>query len=165
MAKRLGTWVNHNIVVVYVIISVICAVIDIFTHNIGVVEAFLGNFLLISVGIWGIAAFFMHWIGPVAHKLAVGIGFPPDTPWQREVAGASLAFGVLGICCNAIGNEFWMPTVIAFSTFLICAGVGHVIELRKNQNRSVFNAGSILYWDFAFPVVLIVLLILWKSGV
>ena len=164
MAKRLGTWINHNIVVVYFIASVICAAVRILAYHMGVVEAFLGSFLIISVGVWGIGAFVCHWFGPIAHRIAVGIGFPPDTPWQREVAGASLAFGVLGCLCNSTGNSFWMPTAIGFSIFLVCAGIGHIIEIRKSGNRSVFNAGSILYWDLGFPVVLIVLLVLWKSG-
>lgn len=164
MAKRLRVLIYQNIVVVYFIASIICAAVRILAYHMGVVEAFLGSFLIISVGVWGIGAFVFHWFGPLAHKLAVGIGFPPDTPWQREVAGASLAFGVLGCLCNSTGNSFWMPTAIGFSIFLICAGIGHIIEIHKSGNRSVFNAGSILYWDLGFPVVLIVLLILWKSG-
>lgn len=164
MFKRLQELLYQNIVVVFFIASIICAAVRILAYHMGAVEAFLGSFLNISVGAWGIGAFVFHWFGPLAHKLAVGIGFPPDTPWQREVAGASLAFGILGSLCNSTGNSFWMPTAIGFSIFLICAGIGHIIEIRKSGNRSVFNAGSILYWDLSFPVVLIVLLVLWKSG-
>jgi len=164
VAKRLLELMYHNVAVVFFIASIICATVLILAYHIGVVEAFLGSFLNISVGCWGIGAFVFHWFRPLAHKLAVGIGFPPDTPWQREVAGASLAFGVLGLLCNWTGNSFWTPTAIGFSIFLVCAGIGHIIEIRRSENRSVFNAGSILYWDLGFPVVLIVLLVLWKSG-
>jgi len=80
MAKRLLALMYQNIVVVFFIASVICAVVRIPAYHMGAVEAFLGSLLNISVGAWGIGAFVCHWFGPIAHRIAVGIGFPPDTP-------------------------------------------------------------------------------------
>ena len=64
MAKRLQVLMYENIVVVYFIASVICAAVRILAYHMGVVEAFLGSFLIISVGVWGIAAFVvaLRWV-------------------------------------------------------------------------------------------------------
>ena len=43
-------------------------------------------------------------------------------------------------------------------------GIGHVIDLVKNKNKSILNAGTTMYFSLLLPVVLVVLLILWRCG-
>ena len=43
-------------------------------------------------------------------------------------------------------------------------GVGHFIDFSRKNNRALLNTGFVLYCDLILPVVMIVLLILWKQG-
>ncbi len=83
----------------------------------GSCEAFLGGFLNPNVGFRGIGVFACHQLPPIGHRIAVGIGFPPDRPRQREAGATTLAFGVLRLIRSWTGNTFSMPTAIAFSVF------------------------------------------------
>lgn len=85
-------------------------------------------------------------------------------PFQKEVAAADAAFGVLGIVAFIIWDNFLVATVIGASIMRFLTGVGHVLEIRKNRNVSTYNAGSVVYFDLLIPVAMIVLLVLWKTG-
>jgi hypothetical protein len=37
--------------------------------------------------------------------------------------------------------------------------------MRKSRNTSPYNAGSVVYFDLLLPVAMIILLVLWKTGV
>ncbi|MCK9591337.1 MAG: hypothetical protein M0Q91_04935 [Methanoregula sp.] len=39
----------------------------------------------------------MHWYGPTTEKTAKKIGWQPKSPFQKEVAAADAAFGVLRV--------------------------------------------------------------------
>jgi hypothetical protein len=107
------------------------------------VEAFLQSFLFWCVGWWLTVAFFLHWIQPSAGRIAEGIGWPKGSPFQKEVAAADGAFGIMGIICGFISpSDFWTATAIGASFMLFMMGIGHVIDLKKNKNRSLLNAGT-----------------------
>jgi hypothetical protein len=157
---------SHNVVVIYTFVAIVYAVITIFTTDLTAVEAFLQSFLFWCVGWFLAVAFFMHWIQPSADRIAEGIGWPKGSPFQKEVAAADGAFGVLGITCGFISpSDFWTATAIGASFMLFMMGVGHVVDLVKNKNRSPLNAGATMYFGLLIPVVIITLLILWKAGV
>lgn len=157
---------GHNIVIIYTLVAIVYGVITIYATDLTPVEAFLQSFLFWCVGWWLAVAFFLHWIQPSADKIAEGIGWPKGSPFQKEVAAADGAFGILGIICGFISpSDFWTATAIGASFMLFMMGVGHVIDVVKNKNRSPLNAGSTMYFGLLLPVVLITLLILWKAGV
>jgi hypothetical protein len=43
-------------------------------------------------------------------------------------------------------------------------GIGHVLDTKKSGNVSSLNAGSVVYFDLLLPVLMIALLVLWKTG-
>lgn len=153
---------GHNVVVIYTLVAIVYAVITIYVTDLTPVEAFLQSFLFWCAGWFLAVAFFMHWIQPSADRIAEGIG----SPFQKEVAAADGAFGILGITCGFISpSDFWTATAIGASFMLFMMGVGHVIDLVKNKNRSPLNAGATMYFGLPVPIVIITLLILWKAGV
>jgi hypothetical protein len=89
--------------------------------------------------------------------VASSIGWPPGSPFQKEVAGANLAVGLLGFL-GFWRRDFWLPYVIAKSAFLWIAGITHVLDLVQNQNFAPGNAGPTLYMDFLWPVIYVLLL-------
>ena len=125
-----------------------------------IVEIFLMSFLVISVGIGSIWAFIGHAF--LSAQVAASIGWAAGNPFQLEVAFANLGIGVLGILCYWIRGNFWIATVISSSIFLIGAAYIHIINMFQFANYAPGNAGPVLYMDIIGPVILIVLLILYK---
>ena len=125
-----------------------------------IIKTFLLSFLVIFVGIGSIWAFIGHAFMPVL--VAESIGWATGSPFQTEVAFANLAIGILGILCYFFRDNFWVATVIASSIFLLGAAYVHLINIISYSNHSVGNAGTIFFMDIIGPVILIVLLILYK---
>ena len=113
---------------------------------------------MVTFGIGGfssIVSFFLHFF--YSDMVATSIGWPLGNPFQKEVAGANLAVGLLGFMCFW-RRDFWLPYVISKSAFLWVAGIAHVMSLVQHQNRATGNAGLSLYMDFIWPLIYILLL-------
>jgi len=117
---------------------------------------------MVTIGIGGFASitsFFMHFF--FSDMVASSIGWEPGNPFQKEVAGANLAVGLLGFF-GFWRRDFWLPYVISKTAFLWIAGITHVLDLVQNQNIEPGNAGLTLYMDFLWP--LIFMLLLWITN-
>lgn len=156
--------IRDHFAVFFLIIALLCAGADVYLSGTAIPEAVLVYILLINIGFQGILAGFMHWYGPTADKTAEKIGWAPKSPFQKEVAAADAAFGVLAILAFFIRDNFLVATVIGSSIMLFFMGIGHVIDIKKSRNISPYNAGSVVYFDLLVPVVMVVLLVLWKTG-
>lgn len=125
-----------------------------------IIKTLLLSFLVISVGIGSIWAFVGHAF--MSSMVAESIGWATGSPFQQEVAFANLAIGVLGILCYFYRDNFWTATVIVSSIFLFGAAYVHLINLINYSNHSAGNAGTIFFMDIIGPVILIILLIVYK---
>ena len=91
-----------------------------------------------------------------ADQVAAGIGWPLDSGFQMELGFAAVGIGLIG----AIGfwkKSFWLPFIIAKTTFMWGAGLTHIIHMVREDNFSPSNTGIVVYWDFLLPIILIVL--------
>ena len=105
------------------------------------------------------SGFFGHII--YADEVAAGIGWPLDSGFQMELAFAAIGIGLVG----AIGfwkRSFWLPFIIAKTTFMWGAGFTHILHMIQHNNFSPSNTGIVVYWDFLLPVILIVLYSLYQ---
>jgi hypothetical protein len=159
-----GEMIRDHYAVFFLAAALICAAADIIIFKTDVFEAVLIWIVLVNIGFQGMLAGFMHWYGPTAEKTAEKIGWQPKSPFQKEVAAADAAFGVLGICAFFLRDNFLVATVIGASIMLFFMGIGHVLDLKKNRNLSPYNAGSVVWFDLLIPVAMIILLVLWKTG-
>jgi hypothetical protein len=150
--------------VVFLCTAIACAAADILVNGTAAPEALLVYILLINIGFQGLLAGFMHWYGPSADMVAEKIGWAIKSPFQKEVAAADTAFGVLGILAFLIRDNFLVATVIGASVMLFLMGIGHVLDIQKRGNFSPYNAGSVLWFDLLVPVAMVLLLVLWKTG-
>jgi len=108
---------------------------------------------MVTFGIGGFAsmtAFIAHYF--FSDMVASSIGWPLGSPFQKEVAGANLALGLIGFM-GFWRRDFWLPYIIAKTAFLWTAGITHVIDLNLHQNLAVGNAGLTLYMDFIWPMI------------
>ncbi len=120
-------------------------------------EVFLLWFLFIMVGIGSIWAFIGHVF--LADTIAAMIGWPAGNPFQTEVGIANLSFGILGVLCWKLKDNFWTATVIAVSVFYLGAAYIHITNIAQTGNVAPGNAGYALYIDILIPIILIGLLV------
>ena len=134
-----------------------------FTRNKNRQELIIELIMIYTIGLAGwftiISGAFGHII--YANQVAESIGWPLKSGFQMELAFASIGIGLIGF----IGfwkQSFWLPFIIAKSTFMIGAGITHIIHMITENNFSPSNAGIIVYWDFLLPAILVSLLILYR---
>ena len=148
----------------YAVVFIVAALLGFVIHTLirrphsarAVVEILLLWLFGIAVGAVGLFAGMGHTL--FAQQTAASIGFPPNNPFQWEVAWADIALGVLGLICLR-RRDFWWPTAIANAVFLWGAAWGHIYQLVVNGNHHADNAGPTLYADILVPLAVIVLLI------
>lgn len=154
------------LVYVFLLIAVIGPVVHLFLSKVPwtknrVIELFLVWFLFMIVGVSCIWSFMGHVF--FANEVAAMIGWPPGSPFQFEVGIANLAFGVLGLLCLKFRENFWLATVIGISVFYLGAAYGHIVNIMQTGNMAPGNAGFALYMDIIVPIVLICLILAYKS--
>jgi hypothetical protein len=127
-----------------------------------VAEELLAYFVLFSVGISYLYNFAIHaFFGEMVARF---IGWA-DSPFQLEVAYASLGFAAVGFFAfkNTLAVRF--AAILGPSLFLWGAAGGHIYQMITAHNFAPGNAGSILYTDMLLPVIGFTLLWLkWKAG-
>ncbi|MCJ7700679.1 MAG: hypothetical protein MUO62_03775 [Anaerolineales bacterium] len=105
------------------------------------------------------SGFFGHFI--YADEVATGIGWPLNSGFQMELAFAAIGIGLIG----GLGfwyKSYWLPFIIAKSTFMWGAALTHIIHMIQNNNFSPSNTGIVVYWDILLPVILIVVYMLYQ---
>ncbi len=126
-----------------------------------VVEELLAYFLLCSVGFSYLYNFVMHaFFGAMVARF---IGWA-DSPFQLEVAYASLGFAAVGFFAfrNTLAVRF--AAILGPSAFLWGAAGGHIYQMMTAHNFAPGNAGTILYTDILLPVIGFTLLWLkWRA--
>lgn len=111
----------------------------------------------IAIGATGIFAWSGHTFQ--AAEVAESIGFPPDNPFQWEVAWANAAVGVIGLACFW-RRDFWWPTAIAAAVYLWGAAWGHIYQAVEHNNHKANNSGPVLYADILVPLIALALIYL-----
>ena len=92
-----------------------------------------------------------------ADQIAGYIGLTKGHLFQSEVGVADLGMGITGIMCGWLGGLFWLAVIIDTSIFAWGCAIGHIKEMRVNNNRNPGNTGYVLWWDLVIPIALITL--------
>lgn len=96
----------------------------------------------------------------VGADTARGMGWPVDTPWQKEVGMADLALGVASVVAAfSRSPTAWTVATIAISLFLVGDAVVHIPDIRGGGKEASLASKSVP-GDLFLPAVLIVLRIL-----
>ena len=126
-----------------------------------VAEELLAYFVLCSIGISYLYNFVMHaFFGEMVARF---IGWA-DSPFQLEVAYASLGFAAVGFFAfrNTLAVRF--AAILGPSAFLWGAAGGHIYQIVTAHNLAPGNAGSVLFTDIVLPVIGFTLLWLrWRA--
>ena len=142
--------------------TLLASVINIFLtqkpHSVkNIEEIFLRYLLFFNVGLVGLFAFYGHAF--MADQVAISIGWAPGSPFQYEIAIANLVFGILGVLCLWIKDNFWLATGLGFAIFGLGAAVGHIRQALVFQDYAINNVGPVLFLGDIFVPLLIIILI------
>jgi hypothetical protein len=119
-----------------------------------VVEKLISWFVFFTVGVSLLYNFVMHgFFGEMAARF---IGWA-DSPFQFEVATASLGFAAVGFLAAFRSWELRLAAILGPSIFMLGAAVGHIREMAAG-NFAPGNAGIMFYSDIVLPLIGAVLL-------
>ena len=116
-----------------------------------IVEVFLLYLLCIQWGFGAASLAIPHIIW--SDQVAEFIVWTAGSPFQVELGFASLGLALVGILCIWIRGWFWLAPVIGQTVFLLGAAYVHIQDIALHDNLSPGNAGSVLFYDIAMPLV------------
>ena len=126
-----------------------------------VTEWLLVYWLMIAIGLAGIVGGLYHLFDGA--EIAEEIGYTRgDGGFQDEVGFADLAIGVAAFMSRFIRDPmYWLAVLIVVTISLWGDGYGHIHQEVVNDNHDPDNTGAVLYTDFLYPLIGIVLYVLW----
>ena len=121
---------------------------------------------IIAIYTFGLSGWFTIMSGLFGHilyadQVATSIGWPLNSGFQMELGFASIGIGIVGFL-SFWNKSYWLPFIIMKFIFGWGAGYTHTLHMIQDNNFSPSNTGVILYWDFLFPAIMIVLYLLYK---
>jgi len=96
-----------------------------------------------------------------ADQVASGIGWPLNSGFQMELGFASIGIGLVGFL-SFWNKAYWLPFIIMKFIFGWGAGYTHILHAIQHNNFSPSNTGVVVYWDFLFPIFMVVLYVLYQ---
>jgi hypothetical protein len=126
-----------------------------------VLEWLLIYWLMIALGLAAIVGGLYHVFD--GKEIAEQIGFTRgDGGFQTEVGVADIALGVAAFLSRFIRDPmYWLAVLIVATIQLWGDGGGHIYQWIENDNTDPDNTGIVLYADFLYPLIGIVLYALW----
>lgn len=126
----------------------------------GVPPALLLQYLVVVLigfgGLWSATGhlFMADWV-------AGQIGWPAGSPFQTELAFATMGIALAALLAVWISDHLITAVVVAKSVFLLGAAGVHLWDAIAHGNTSPFNIGTPLVGDILYPAVLLTLL--WRA--
>jgi hypothetical protein len=149
-----------------VYIQIIVTVISIVAHLFGnrnkeQKESLLEIVAIYTIGLSGWFTIVSGLSGHIlyANEVASGIGWPVNSGFQMELGFASIRIGIVGFL-GFWNRAYWLPFIIMKFIFGWGAGYTHILHMFQHNNFSPSNKEIIVYWDFLFPIIMVVLYIL-----
>lgn len=121
---------------------------------------------IITLYVMGLSGWFGIMSGLFGHifyadEVASSIGWPVNSGFQMELGFASIGIGLVGFL-GFWNRAYWLPSIIMRFIFGWGAGYTHILHMIQHNNFSPSNTGIVVYWDFIWPVISIVLYILYQ---
>jgi hypothetical protein len=120
------------------------------------VEQLISWHVFWAIGVGYFYNFIMHSV--FGRMSAAFIGWA-HSPFQFEVATASLGFSVVGFLAAFHSFDRRLAAIVGPAMFTLGAAAGHVYQMLTEHNFAPGNAGTIFYMDIVIPVF--GLLLLW----
>lgn len=115
----------------------------------GIVEKLLSWHLFWAIGVGFFYNFIMHAV--FGRMSAAFIGWA-DSPFQFEVATASLGFSAVGFLAAFRSFDLRLAAILGSGLFTLGAAAGHVMQMITQRNFAPGNAGIVFYMDLVIPL-------------
>jgi hypothetical protein len=154
----------HNFTLTFFVLGLLFAIVALLrtpkpVHGALVVEKLLAWFVFFNVGVSYLYNFIVH--GFFGETTARFIGWA-DSPFQFEVATASLGFAVVGFLAAFRSFDLRLAAILGPGIFTLGAAAGHIREMITAHNFAPGNAGVIFWTDILIPAL--GFLLLWLQG-
>jgi len=121
---------------------------------------------IITIYVIGLSGWFGMMSGLFGHiiyadEVASSIGWPLYSGFQMELGFASIGIGLIGFL-SFWNRTYWLPSIIMRLIFGWGAGFTHILHMVQDNNFSPSNTGIVVYWDFIWPVISIILYLLYR---
>jgi hypothetical protein len=116
-------------------------------------------YVVILIGFGGVWSFVGHTF--LADTVAAQIGWATGSPFQTEIAFATLGAALVGLLAIWVRDNLVTGLVIAKSVFWLGAAGVHIRDAIEHANYSPLNIGAPLIGDIIYPALLMWLL--WKG--
>lgn len=128
-------------------------------------ESILKIIVIFTIGLSGWFTIMNGLFGQIVYgnEVAELIGWPGNSGFQMELGFVSIGIGIVGFF-GFWRREYWVPFIVIKTSFGWGAGITHILHAVQRNNFSPGNTGIILYWDFLFPLLMIVLYLLFRAG-
>jgi hypothetical protein len=127
-----------------------------------VIEKLLSWHVFWAIGVGYFYNFVMHAF--FGQMVADFIGWA-DSPFQFEVATASLGFSAVGVLAAFRSFDLRLAAIVGPGLFALGAAVGHLYQMVTTHNFATGNAGIVFYMDIINPLLGFLLLWLqYRSG-
>lgn len=160
MIRAAIIFVMSNYSLTFVAIGIVFSLVAIFraakpvTQSL-VVEKLLAWHVFWAIGVGYFYNFVMHaFFGKMS---AAFIGWA-DSPFQFEVATASLGFAAVGFLAAFRSFDLRLAAIVGPGLFVLGAAAGHIYQMVTAHNFAPGNAGIIFYMDIFIPLFGFVLL-------
>lgn len=114
-----------------------------------VIDRLLAWHLFWSIGVCYCYNFVMH--GFFGKMSAAFIGWA-DSPFQFEVATASLGYSVVGFLAAFRSFDLRLAAIVGPGLFTLGAAAGHINQMVTQHNFAPGNAGVVFYTDIFIPL-------------
>jgi hypothetical protein len=154
LIKALIVFVLSNYSLTFLVIGLLFALVAIVgarkpVERSLVVEKLLAWHVFWVVGVGYLYNFAMHaFFGRMS---AAFIGWA-DSPFQFEVATASLGFAAVGFLAAFRSFDLRLAAIVGPGLFTLGAAAGHVYQMATENNFAPGNAGVIFYTDMIIPL-------------
>jgi hypothetical protein len=126
-----------------------------------IVGTYLLYLLVIYVGLMGLLTAYAHVFRPEQTSASIGWS---TSPYEYEVGMADLTVGVLGVLCLWIRGNFWLATAIANGVWFLGDAIGHIHQMRLNNNHAPNNSGIFLIVEIITPILMLALTFYHRSA-
>lgn len=159
----------------FAFVTLISALTITFFSSSDFAEAFLVSQLFINIGVRGVLAFAANWLPLFSGNIAEKYGWEKQNSFQKEIAAADGAFGLLGILSYWIRGDFWTATIIGVSICWLLSEYANISTILKNRNDPVMKIKSNydvtpelflgMHIDVVMAVISLIILAVWKGWI
>ena len=140
MAFGLFNYLVSNYTLLFLLITITSTSVLSILFGSSLFLAFIQSYIFWNIGLRGVLAFLANWIRVFADPIAESYGWEKGQSFQREIAAADGAFGVIGLLSPLFSFDFSLATILAFCICTILSELSGMKELRSRESGDVSSS-------------------------